>query len=382
MADANPEIFSVVFCRTKRDTQKVAEQLIADGYSAGAIHGDLSQNQRDIVMKQFRSRQIQMMVATDVAARGIDVEDITHVINYQLPDEIETYTHRSGRTGRAGKEGISMVIVSKSEARKIKQIEKIIQQKFEKKDIPSGMEICEKQLMHLANNIKETEINHDIDVYLPQIDEALKDFSKEELIKKFFSVEFTRFYNYYQKAKDLNISAGDTNFKENSDSVRFFLNVGERDDFNWMSLKDFLKDLLQLGQDEVYKVDVKDNFSFFNVDTKHKELVIGVFTDFQLEGRNVNVEISTDTGRGGGGGRSRGRGRSKDGGKFKGRERGERRGGRNSSSGRDRDGRSGNKGGFKKKEGSGEEFKSKFSGKRRGKSKPDTKGTGGKRRRS
>ena len=368
LADANPDIFSVVFCRTKRDTQKVAEQLIADGYSAGAIHGDLSQNQRDIVMKQFRTRQIQMMVATDVAARGIDVDDITHVINYQLPDEIETYTHRSGRTGRAGKEGISMVIVSKSEVRKIKQIEKIIQQKFEKKDIPSGIEICEKQLMHLANNIKETEINHDIDAYLPQIDEALKDFSKEELIKKFFSVEFTRFFNYYQKAKDLNLAAGDTNFKDKEDSVRFFLNVGERDDFNWMSLKDFLKELLQLGQDEVYKVDVKDNFSFFNVDSKHKDLVLGVFNDFQMDGRNVNVEISTDTGRGG---KKRGRGGRRDGGGFKGKGRGERRGGRKSS----------DRGGFNKKSGSGEESKSKFSGKRRGKSKPDSKGTGGRRRR-
>ena len=357
LADANPDIFSVVFCRTKRDTQKVAEQLIADGYNAGAIHGDLSQNQRDIVMKQFRTRQIQMMVATDVAARGIDVDDITHVINYQLPDEIETYTHRSGRTGRAGKEGISMVIVSKSEARKIKQIEKIIQQKFQKKEIPSGMEICEKQLMHLANNIKETEINHDIDVYLPQIDEALKDFSKEELIKKFFSVEFTRF----------------------KDSVRFFLNVGSRDDFNWMSLKDFLKDLLSLGQDEVYKVDVKDNFSFFNVDTKHKELVEGIFTDFQMDGRNVNVEISTDTGRGGGGRKGGRGGRSgRDSRSFKGKDRG-RRG--DDKRGRRGDDRKSKGGGFKKSGDSGDEFKSKFSGKRRGKSKPESKGTGGKRRR-
>ena len=379
LADANPDIFSVVFCRTKRDTQKVAEQLIADGYNAGAIHGDLSQNQRDIVMKQFRTRQIQMMVATDVAARGIDVDDITHVINYQLPDEIETYTHRSGRTGRAGKEGISMVIVSKSEARKIKQIEKIIQQKFQKKEIPSGMEICEKQLMHLANNIKETEINHDIDVYLPQIDEALKDFSKEELIKKFFSVEFTRFYNYYQKAKDLNVIAGDPSTSENKDSVRFFLNVGSRDDFNWMSLKDFLKDLLSLGQDEVYKVDVKDNFSFFNVDTKHKELVEGIFTDFQMDGRNVNVEISTDTGRGGGGRKGGRGGRSgRDSRSFKGKDRG-RRG--DDKRGRRGDDRKSKGGGFKKSGDSGDEFKSKFSGKRRGKSKPESKGTGGKRRR-
>lgn len=167
LADANPDIFSVIFCRTKRDTQKIAEQLIEDGYNAAALHGDLSQNQRDLVMKSFRNRTIQMLVATDVAARGIDVDDITHVINYQLPDEIETYTHRSGRTGRAGKSGVSMVIVSKSELRKIKSIERIIKQNFKQKDIPDGMEICRVQLFHLANDIKNTKINHDIEPYLP-----------------------------------------------------------------------------------------------------------------------------------------------------------------------------------------------------------------------
>ncbi|MGB5274972.1 MAG: DEAD/DEAH box helicase, partial [Flavobacteriaceae bacterium] len=156
LADAHPDIFSVVFCRTKRDTQKVAENLIEDGYNAGALHGDLSQNQRDMVMNSFRKKQIQLLVATDVAARGIDVDDITHVINYQLPDEIETYTHRSGRTGRAGKSGISMVIITRSEMRKIQAMEKKVQQKFIAKNIPTGPEICEIQLYHLANKIKET----------------------------------------------------------------------------------------------------------------------------------------------------------------------------------------------------------------------------------
>ena len=169
LADAHPDIFSVIFCRTKRDTQKVAEQLIEDGYSAGALHGDLSQNQRDMVMNSFRKNQIQMLVATDVAARGIDVDNITHVINYQLPDEIETYTHRSGRTGRAGKTGVSIVIVSKSELRKIKSIERIINKSFIKKDIPDGMEICEVQLMSLANKIHKTEINPEIEKYLGSI---------------------------------------------------------------------------------------------------------------------------------------------------------------------------------------------------------------------
>merc|ERR1711974_533614 len=206
LSDANPDIFSVIFCRTKRDTQKVAENLIEDGYSAGALHGDLSQNQRDLVMKSFRNKQIQMLVATDVAARGIDVDDITHVINYQLPDEIETYTHRSGRTGRAGKTGVSMVIVSKSEVRKIKSIERIIKKEFEKKEIPDGMEICEVQLMSLANKIHNTEVNHEIDKYLDSINDLFSDTDKDELIKKFFSVEFTRFFNYYQKSKDLNVS--------------------------------------------------------------------------------------------------------------------------------------------------------------------------------
>ena len=160
LADTNPDIFSVVFCRTKRDTQRVAEKLIEDGYNAGALHGDLSQNQRDLVMNAFRKKQIQMLVATDVAARGIDVDDITHVINYQLPDEIETYTHRSGRTGQSG---ISMVIVTRSEIRKIHSIEKKIQQKFIQKNIPTGIEICEIQLYHLANKIKDTKINKDVE---------------------------------------------------------------------------------------------------------------------------------------------------------------------------------------------------------------------------
>ncbi|MBZ9631881.1 DEAD/DEAH box helicase [Salegentibacter sp. LM13S] len=309
LADANPDIFSVIFCRTKRDTQKVAEKLIEDGYSAAALHGDLSQNQRDLVMKSFRSKQIQMLVATDVAARGIDVDDITHVINYQLPDEIETYTHRSGRTGRAGKSGVSMVIVTKSEMRKIKSIERIIQQKFEQKDIPDGMEICRVQLFHLANDIKETKINPEIEAYLPSINEVLEDFTKEELIKKFFSVEFTRFFNYYKNSEGLSSPSAPADGGGSGDSTRYFINVGSKDGFDWMSLKDFLKATLDLGRDDVYKVDVKDSFSFFNTDAKNTESVLSTFKDFKHQGRFINVEETTDTGgrgkRGGGGGGGR-----------------------------------------------------------------------------
>ena len=295
LADANPNIFAVIFCRTKRDTQKVAEKLIEDGYNAGALHGDLSQNQRDLVMKSFRNKQIQMLVATDVAARGIDVDDITHVINYQLPDEIETYTHRSGRTGRAGKTGLSMVIITKSEQRKIKSIEKMIQKQFVKKEIPQGMEICEVQLKALAHKIHETEINHKIDNYLEEINALFENASKEDLIKKFFSVEFTRFYNYYDKAKNLNAPKGNDNFSEKNEtdnSARFFINIGKKDGYDWMRLKDFLRDSLELGQDAVFKVDVKDSFSFFNTETVHMPKVLEFFSDFKQNGRYINVEIT------------------------------------------------------------------------------------------
>lgn len=304
LADANPDIFSVVFCRTKRDTQAVADKLIEDGYSAAALHGDLSQSQRDSVMKSFRGRQIQMLVATDVAARGIDVDNITHVINYQLPDEVETYNHRSGRTGRAGKLGISLVIVTKSELRKINAIERIIKQKFEEKPIPSGIEICEIQLFHLASKIKDVETDASIDSYLPAIYEVMKDLSKEELIKKMVSVEFNRFINYYKKTKDLSNQSSGNDRRErgegsrdnNSGVVRYFINIGSRDNFDWMSLKDFLKDTLDLGRDDVFKVDVKEGFSFFNTNAEHTDKVMDVLNTFQLEGRKINVEISKNDG--------------------------------------------------------------------------------------
>ncbi|MFC5684269.1 DEAD/DEAH box helicase [Flavobacterium sp. MAHUQ-51] len=307
LADANPDIFSVVFCRTKRDTQAIAEKLIEDGYSAAALHGDLSQAQRDGVMKSFRGRQIQMLVATDVAARGIDVDNVTHVVNYQLPDEIETYNHRSGRTGRAGKLGTSIVIVTKSELRKISSIERIIKQKFEEKTIPSGIEICEIQLLHLANKIKDTEVDHEIDNYLPAINDVLEGLSKEELIKKMVSVEFNRFINYYKKTRDISASGSDRRERgddrtprenNNGGATRYFVNIGSRDNFDWMTLKDYLKETLELGRDDVFKVDVKEGFSFFNTDAEHTERVMEVLNNVQLEGRRINVEISKNDGGG------------------------------------------------------------------------------------
>jgi ATP-dependent RNA helicase DeaD len=324
LADANPDIFSVVFCRTKRDTQRVAEKLIEDGYNAGALHGDLSQNQRDLVMGSFRKKQIQMLVATDVAARGIDVDDITHVINYQLPDEIETYTHRSGRTGRAGKSGISMVIVTRSEMRKINSIEKKIKQDFINKKIPTGIEICEIQLYHLANKIKDTEINKDVENYLPAINDVLQGIDRDELIKKIVSVEFTRFSNYYNKSKDLNTVGSSARGDDRSGrgrsergstdgSVRYFINIGEKDGYDWMSLKDFLKDKLSLGREDVFRVDTKDSFSFFNTEAEHTDSILEFFSDYKENGRFINVEVSKSPGSGGRGGRNKGRRRDRGG---------------------------------------------------------------------
>jgi len=360
LADTNPNIFSVIFCRTKRDTQKVAENLIEDGYNAGALHGDLSQNQRDLVMNAFRKKQIQMLVATDVAARGIDVDDITHVINYQLPDEIETYNHRSGRTGRAGKSGTSMVIITRSEMRKIKAIENKIQKKFIAKPIPTGMEICETQLYHLVNKIKDTEVNADVENYLPAINEMLEGIDKDTLVQKIVSVEFGRFFNYYNKAKDLNSNDRDRGERpergERRDSggsrdrgasknyggdgsTRYFINIGEKDGYDWMSLKDFLRDTVNLGKDDIFKVDVKESFSFFNSEANVEEAILNTFKDLKVDGRFVNVEVSNNpigggSSRGGGGFKGRSKGGYGGGSSFRSKERGGYKGGGSSRSDR------------------------------------------------
>jgi len=206
IADYYPDIYSIIFCRTKIETQEIADSLIKDGYNADALHGDLSQSQRDSVMNRFRSRNLQMLVATDVAARGIDVTDLTHIINYNLPDDPEYYTHRSGRTGRAGKSGISIVIVNLKEIFKIRQIEKKIRKIFELVKIPTGSEVCEKQLYHLVDKVKNTEIQHqEIGAFLPAVYEKLKGIGKEEIIQRFVSAEFNRFLSYYRDAPDINV---------------------------------------------------------------------------------------------------------------------------------------------------------------------------------
>lgn len=205
IADYNPDIYGIVFCRTREETQKIADMLQRDGYDADSLHGDLSQAQRDNVMGRFKRRALHLLVATDVAARGIDVSGLSHVINYNLPQEIEQYTHRSGRTGRADKSGISIAIINQKEKGKIRRIEEVIKKQFTKLPVPGAREICERQLAHLINEINAVEVRNDIYSFLALINEKWSNITKEELIEKILSYEFNRFFDYYRKAKDLNI---------------------------------------------------------------------------------------------------------------------------------------------------------------------------------
>ena len=205
IADFNPDIYAIVFCKTREETQKIADALQKDGYDADALHGDLSQAQRDHVMERFKRHALHMLVATDVAARGIDVSDLTHVINYNLPQEIELYTHRSGRTGRADKKGVSIAIINQRERGKIRRIEAVIKKQFTRLPVPGAREICERQLVHLINGINNVDVRDDIYSFMPVINELWDGISREDLVKKILSYEFNRFFDYYRKAKDLNI---------------------------------------------------------------------------------------------------------------------------------------------------------------------------------
>ena len=291
IADFYPEIFGIVFCRTKAETQEVADNLIKDGYNADAIHGDLSQAQRDLVMKRFRGHTLQMLVATDVAARGIDVNNVTHVINYNLPEDAENYTHRSGRTARAGKSGISIAIVTPKEAFKIRDIERIMQATFTKAIIPTGVDVCEKQLFHLVNKLHNVEVKDDeIEKYLPKIYDELKDLSKEELIKRFISEEFNRFYTYYQNSQDLN-SGGDG--APNGKTTRFFVNMGQLDGFNRNSIKDFLTEVSTVQGRMLFNIDVKNSFSFFETENKYMDAFLALNKQgIEFNGRTVSFEVS------------------------------------------------------------------------------------------
>lgn len=301
--DFNPNIYGVIFCRTRRDTAAVADKLMAGGYNAEPIHGDLSQAQRDRVMDKFRSKTLQLLVATDVAARGIDVNDITHVIHYQLPEDVENYTHRSGRTARAGKKGTSIALINTKEGRKIKSIERIIKTSFELKKVPTSDQICEKQLLSLIKGIKNDEADTSrIDTFLPVLMEELGEYSKEEIIKRFVATEFNKFLDYYENARDLNATARDNgrddfgskkrgrDSRNDPNQQRFFVGLGRKDGFNHGALLRLLCDNTGISKANIGKIDILEKFSFFDADKNETERILESMKGVDFEGNRMSIE--------------------------------------------------------------------------------------------
>jgi len=301
IADNYPDCYAIVFCRTRMETREVAEQFMADGYNADALHGDLSQAQRDQVMARFRSKQLQMLIATDVAARGLDVTELTHVINYSLPDDPEIYIHRSGRTGRAGKSGISVSIVHLKETGRLKQIEKLARKKFERKMVPGGDEICEKQLFHLVDRVLNVEINDGhIDKYVPQILEKFEDMTKGDIVKHFVSLEFNQLLDYYKNARDLNVKAelprdsfgrndrGDRGGDRLS-FTKLFINAGKKQNLNASGLIGLINEYSNRRNIEIGKIDIQRKFSFFEVDSNFERDLIKALNNVVIEGHVINI---------------------------------------------------------------------------------------------
>ena len=315
ICDINPDIYGIVFCRTRRETADIADKLMQDGYNADAIHGELSQAQRDHVMGRFRQKKIQMLVATDVAARGIDINDLTHVINYNLPDDNEIYVHRSGRTGRAGKKGISIIIAHSRENRKLREISKMIKRNLTLQKVPNGDEICQIQLMKLVDKVVSTEINKQIEKYLPSIEEKLTHLDKEALIKHFVSAEFNRFLSFYKNAPDLNISSSSKKsefLKEGRNKskrkakrdgeernghaepgyTRFFINLGTEKDLKAHNLIGLINEYTRNRNIPVGKIDIMRKFSFFEAPIDFETDVLTSMTNAVWNGNKVNVEVS------------------------------------------------------------------------------------------
>ena len=296
IVDYYPKIYAIIFCRTRMETQEVADKLIQDGYNADSLHGDLSQQQRDLTMQKFRQHRVQFLVATDVAARGLDVEDLTHVINYGMPDDIENYTHRSGRTGRAGKKGTSICIVHTRERSKIREIEKVIGKEFVKGEMPSGKEICAKQLYKVIDDIERVEVDEEeIEQFLPEVYRKLEWLDKEDLIKRVVSREFGRFLQYYANAPEISEPTGrgekgDKKGKRGGRKpeegyTRLFLNLGKVDGFYAKEVMKLVNDHVQ-GKVEIGRIDLMKSFSFFEVPDGEADRV-------QVKGRKVNVEVAT-----------------------------------------------------------------------------------------
>jgi ATP-dependent RNA helicase DeaD len=350
LADVNPQIYGIVFCRTRRETQEIADKLMQDGYNADSIHGDLSQQQRDGIMSRFRNRKIQLLVATDVAARGIDVDDITHVINYNLPDEEEVYIHRSGRTGRAGKHGISIAIIHSRERGKLKSVERKLKRTFEQRPVPTGQEICETQLYTIVERLSKLDINEkQIEPFLPAILEQLGHLTKEDLIKHLVSFEFNKFLDYYKNARDLNNlsskndrrdrddrprdrdrgrdsdrsrdrgrdrdrsssrssdrdfgderpkrKTGSERFQDdNGKFTRFHINLGTKDNMNPANLMGLINESLSKRDVEIGKIELMNTFSFFELDTEYADKLSGSLKGSEYAGKKVDLTIAKSTG--------------------------------------------------------------------------------------
>lgn len=302
IADSEPEIYGIIFCRTRKETQEVATNLITDGYNADALHGDLSQAQRDTVMQKFRVRTLQLLVATDVAARGLDVDDLTHVINYSLPDDTEVYTHRSGRTGRAGKKGVSLSLVHLRERQSLQQIEKKVKKPFKSLTIPTGTEICGRQLFHWIKKIENVETEHqEIDKFLPEINKKLSTLDREELLRRIVSLEFDRFLDDYRHGEDLIspvIEKGSRSEringwpKKNANFSRLFINLGKSDGFFPENLIDLINKNTRGKKIPIGKIDLMRTFSFFEVQEEFADELITALNNSRFMDRRVAVEIA------------------------------------------------------------------------------------------
>jgi len=321
IADLTPNIYGIIFCRTRAETKDVADKLMRDGYNADALHGDLSQAQRDHVMARFRNKHLQMLVATDVAARGLDVNDLTHVINYNLPDDPEIYIHRSGRTGRAGKRGISVTLIHLREKGKLRQVEKSVNKKFIQQQVPSGKEICEKQLFNLIDRMEQVDVNEtEIESFMPVIYKKLSWLDREDLIKRFVSVEFNRFLKYYENAPDINVDESRTSHDESRyserrggrsergersnrggrgkksrgdyDFARFFFNMGKKNGINKRKIIDLVNEHLPNKSAEIGDIEVMKNFSFFEVDKRYEKEIMKSMKNAKFKGQRIGIDIA------------------------------------------------------------------------------------------
>ena len=321
IADMNPNIYSIIFCRTRAETKDVADKLMKDGYNADALHGDLSQAQRDHVMARFRAGHLQMLVATDVAARGLDVNDLTHVINYNLPDDPEVYIHRSGRTGRAGKRGISITLIHMREKGKLRDVERKVGKQFLKVPVPNGKEICEKQLFNLIDKMEKVEVNEEqIAPFMPVIYKKLSWLDREDLIKRFVSVEFNRFLQYYENADDINVDEAVEKEKQRGEKkkggrqerirgdrgrgrtgsytfTRFFFSMGKKNGINKRNIIDLINQNMPGKSVEIGSIEVLKGFSFFEVDQRYEKEIMKAFKNARYKGHRIGIEIANKKGR-------------------------------------------------------------------------------------